>query len=159
MIAFSTLSFINASAGSFGDRTKQLLEQTQKGGGPGFELYNKAPEAITLTIFINGTFLKWVNISSNQKHNESINLNDSISIGIYDAVTKIETGFLTREITQKPDHFYDLNAPGKTKYVTWNPAKAPYLYPQTGIWMGLLGTSDSRYSLKNNLSQGQIAGQ
>jgi hypothetical protein len=50
-----------------------------------------------------------------------------------------------------------ISAPGKTKYVTWNPAKSPSLYPQTGPFMGFMGTTDSGLSLKNNVSSGQIS--
>ena len=55
---------------------------------------------------------------------------------------------------------YVLYAPGKTKYVTWNPTRRPSLYPQTGPLGGfgkIMGMkTDSGLSLKNNLSGGQI---
>ncbi|HXW52862.1 MAG TPA: hypothetical protein VEL47_02025 [Myxococcota bacterium] len=56
---------------------------------------------------------------------------------------------------------YKIDAQNKTKYITWNPAKyhsepAKYFYPQTASWMGYSGTTESGYSLKDNISQSDI---
>ncbi|HLJ31838.1 MAG TPA: hypothetical protein VKU36_05340 [Candidatus Babeliales bacterium] len=51
---------------------------------------------------------------------------------------------------------FSVNAPGKTKYLTWNPAKYPALYAQTGPLMGLLGKTESGLPLKNNIKSSQI---
>jgi hypothetical protein len=159
MIIASTSSLINASLSDLGKGTSGLVGQARKGGGLGFELYNKSLNTITLTIFINDKFLRWINIEPSKKHEQNIDLDIPVSIGIYDPATAATIrGNSPQNITPVPNHFYNLNAPGKTKYITWNPAKSPSLYPQTGIWMGILGKSDTGYSLSNNLSQGQISG-
>ena len=105
---------------------------------------------------MNDKFIRTADIAPNQKFLQDIDVSQPIQLGIYDPKVKISTGTFSREITPKPNHFYSLNAPGKTKYLTWNPAKAPYLYPQTGTFMGLSGKSDSGYPLGSNLTQGQI---
>ncbi len=52
---------------------------------------------------------------------------------------------------------FTINAPGKTKYLSWNPenSKGPF-YPQTGPLMGLMGKTESGLSLKNNITSSQI---
>jgi len=49
-----------------------------------------------------------------------------------------------------------IDAPGKTKYLSWDPSKSMPLYPQTGPAWGLLGTTKSGLSLSNNVSSSQI---
>lgn len=136
--------------------TAGLLKQMQ---GPGFEVFNKSTNPITITIFMDGKFLKYANIGSNQKFVQDIDVKQPMQLGIYTQTTKISTGTFSREIEPKPNFFYSINAPGKTKYLTWNPAKTPTLYPQTGTFMGLSGKSDSGYPLSSNLTQGQISKQ
>jgi len=133
--------------------TSGLLKSIQ---GPGFEVYNKANGPITITIFINGKFSQTADISSNGKFIKDIDTKAPMQLGIYDQITKISTSTLSRDITPTPKHFYNLNASGKTKYLTWNPAKSPALYPQTGTSWGWSGKSDSGYPLSDNITQGQI---
>jgi hypothetical protein len=133
--------------------TSGLVKKMQ---GPGFEIYNKASSAISVAIIIDGK-LTAVNIASNGKYILDIDVNKPVRLGIYNKQTSgISTTFLTGAITPQPDKVYELNAPGKTKYLTWNPAKSPFLYPQTGTYLGLSGKSDSGYPLSSNLSQNQI---
>ena len=133
--------------------TSGLLKKIQ---GPGFELFNKASNTITVTIFINDKFAETRDVAPQGKLTKTIDLNQPIQIGIYNKVTKITTGFFSREITPNPDYFFELDASGKTKYVTWNPAKSPSLYPQTGPLMGLMGKTESGYPLSDNLKKEQI---
>jgi hypothetical protein len=148
MGALSALTIFNAHAG-----TAELLKKTQ---GPGFELFNKAKGAISIAVIIDGT-LKSQNVSSGGKFLLDVDLSKPIRIGIYNQPTQgISTSFFSGAITPQPNYVYELNASGKTKYVTWNPEKAPYLYPQTGPLMGFTGKSDSGYPLGSNLSQSQI---
>ncbi|HLW72779.1 MAG TPA: hypothetical protein VKR54_01905 [Candidatus Babeliales bacterium] len=133
--------------------TSGLLKSMQ---GPGLEIYNKSTNAITVTIFMNGTFTQKADISPNQKFAKDIDTKQSLQIGIYDPKTTISTGTFSREITPAPKYFYEINASGKTKYLSWNPTKSTPLYPQTGTFMGLSGKSDSGYPLSDNISQGQI---
>jgi hypothetical protein len=101
--------------------------------------------------------LSTADVQSNQKFLKTVDINKPIRIGIYNQPTKnISTSFLSGAITPQPNVVYELNAPGKTKYVTWNPSKSPFLYPQTGPLMGMTGKSDSGYPLSNNLAQSQI---
>lgn len=144
VLMFSQVSFAG---------TAELLKKIQ---GPGFEVFNKASNPITITIFMDGAFLRYADIGSNQKFLLNIDVNKPMQLGIYNQKTKISTGTFSRDITPAPQYLYTLNAPGKTKYLTWNPAKSPSLYPQTGPLMGLLGKSDSGYPLSSNLTQGQI---
>ncbi|HLJ31836.1 MAG TPA: hypothetical protein VKU36_05330 [Candidatus Babeliales bacterium] len=130
--------------------TSALLKKVQ---GPGFELFNKAPNTITVTVFIDNKFSETRDVAPQGKLLKNIDVNQPIQIGIYNQVTKISTGFLSREITPQPDYFYEINAPGKTKYVTWNPAKSPSLYSQTGPLMGLMGKTESGYPLSDLTKQ------
>jgi hypothetical protein len=59
---------------------------------------------------------------------------------------------------------YVIDAPGKTKYLSWDNVKSgsryfeSCLYPQTGPLMGLMGKTKSGLSLKNNVEASQIKG-
>lgn len=144
----STLSCLNVSAG-----TADLLKKTQ---GPGFELFNKASHTISIAVLIDGN-LTTADIASGSKFLKDVDVSKTIRLGIYNKPTKgISTAFLSGAITPQPDAIYDLNAAGKTKYITYNPSKSPALYPQTGPLMGLRGKTESGYPLGSNLSQSQI---
>jgi|SRR5438445_6223504 len=147
----SVIAFLSSQSAVAG--TSGLLKSIQ---GPGFEIYNKATSPITITIFINGNFTQSADISPNGKFLKDIDVKQPMQLGIYNQVTKISTSTFSREITPTPNYFYNLNASGKTKYLTWNPAKSPFLYPQTGTFMGMSGKSDSGYPLSANITQGQI---
>lgn len=129
--------------------------------GPGFELYNKASQTISIALIINGQ-LTTANIGAGKKFEKTVDLKETIRLGVFNKQTpNISTAFGSGIVTQltitpQPDAIYDLNAPGKTKYLTWNPAKSPILYPQTGTLMGLSGKSDSGWPLSSNLQQSQI---
>lgn len=136
--------------------TQPAANLVKKMQGPGFEVFNKANQAISIAIMIDGK-LTPANIAPNGKFVLDIDLSKPVKLGIYNRQTSgISTTFLTGAITPQPDKLYELNAPGKTKYLTWNPSKSPFLYPQTGTYMGISGKSDSGYPLSSNLSQNQI---
>lgn len=151
---FLTSQSSMASSKEFATKSGGLLKQMQ---GPGFELFNKASNTITITIFIDGVFTKLFNIQPQGKAQLTVDVKKPIQLGIYNQETKISTTTFTRNITPKPDHSYTLDAPEKTKYLTWNPAKgnAP-LYPQTGPLMGLMGKTESGLPLNNNISAKEI---
>ena len=143
MIASSTISF----------GSQQLLESIK---GPGFELYNKAPNTISVALIVDGN-LSTADVAAGKKFVQKVDYTKPIRLGIYNQVTKgISTSFMSGAITPQPNAVYELSAPGKTKYVTWTPSKSPALYPQTGTFMGLSGKSDSGYPLGSNLSQSNI---
>jgi hypothetical protein len=150
----STMALFSTQLSTAG--TSGLLKSIQ---GPGFELYNKAPQTISVALLIDGKLVEAKNVGTMQKFLKTIDLKNTVRIGIFNKQlppTNISTGLLSGAITPQPDAIYELNAPGKTKYVTYNPAKTPHLYPQTGTFMGLSGKSDSGYPLGDNLQQSQI---
>lgn len=155
LAVIATVSFFNsqsiiASMTQFSDLSKQLAQKS-KNEGPGFELYNKAPN----TIYVINSFMDIIEIAPNNgKFAKDINLNDPISFSIYNQKPSFSRAGPSANFT--PVISVTINAPGKTKYLTWNPAKTPSLYPQTGQLMGLLGKSDTGWSLSKNLSQSQI---
>jgi hypothetical protein len=117
--------------------------------GPGFELYNKASHPITIEVAIVGTNFKQIyTVNPNSKRPLEIDLDATITLGIYNPRKTAQ------EMMLPSDYFYTIYNPGKTKYLTWNPAKNPPLYPQTGRLMGFSGISDTGYSLNNNLRAG-----
>jgi hypothetical protein len=54
---------------------------------------------------------------------------------------------------RNPSYSYEIDAPGKTKYVEW---KSKMLQRQQGKLFGFTQTSDSGYSLKNNVKNDNI---
>jgi|SRR4030095_7748437 hypothetical protein len=151
LAVISMISFFSTQSSIAG--TSGLLKSMQ---GPGFELYNKASQTISIAVIINGQ-LTTANVGAGQKFTKTVDLNETIRLGIFNKQTpNISTTFMTGAITPQPDAIYDLNASGKTKYVTWTPSKSPSLYPQTGTFMGMSGKSDSGYPLSANLQQSQI---
>lgn len=71
---------------------------------------------------------------------------------------------LTVFTTNQQYRHFILNAPGKTKFLSWNTGKSFPLYPQTGPLKGLIGRynpfgkgkTESGLPLNNNLSESQI---
>jgi hypothetical protein len=110
--------------------------------GPGFQIQNKAKNSIKVTLVAGpmGT-AKMYQVSRDMFLPVEINLQDRITIKVIDGSTS---------------KMYTIDAPGKTKYLTWNPSKSKPLYPQTGTYMGLSGTSETGYSLKKNVSASDI---
>lgn len=133
--------------------TSDLLSSIK---GPGFELYNKATQTISIALVVDGV-LTTADVLAGKKFTQKIDLTKPVRLGIYNQATKgISTSFISGAITPQPNAVYELSASGKTKYLTWTPSKNPPLYPQTGTFMGLSGKSDSGYPLSSNLSQSQI---
>ena len=137
---FSTQSSVTGTSG--------LLKSMQ---GPGFELFNKAPQTVSVGLVIDGKLVDSKSVGAGQKFVKDIDTKGTMRIGIFNTAPKNISADLTGA-----NAIYNINASGKTKYVTYNPAKAPYLYPQTGPLMGLTGKSDSGYPLSSNLQQSQI---
>ena len=123
---------------------------------PGFEFVNKATQPVSIALVVNGQLTN-ATVPAGKKFSTSTPLADIIQFGIYEKQTdNVTLHPSSGSLMPQPTRIYTLNAPGKTKYITWNPAKSPNLYPQTGTLMGWSGKSDSGYSLKNNMSQSQI---
>jgi hypothetical protein len=155
-IATITLAVISQSSIASQQLAQKSSDLVKKLQGPGFEVFNKSANTITVTIFINEKFLRYADIAPQQGFALDIDLNQPMQLGVYDPRTKISTGTFSRQIEPKAKYFYTLNAPGKTKYLSWDPTKSMPLYPQTGPLMGLgkmIGMkSRSGYPLDNNIS-------
>lgn len=109
---------------------------------PNVELYNKSKNNITMFLNRNGNLIAGANIPAGGKWSYALeNVAQPFSVEI-------------RENDQKQE--WVINAPNKTYYLSYTPTKSPSLYPQTGTLMGLLGKSDSGFSLKNNLKSSDI---
>lgn len=141
------------------------MQSAKASQGPGFEFYNKDTDYFNIsTITIALVFNKdpktaiIADIGPSKKFSTTINLNDEILLCVFKKQTPITSVSSISDITQKkPNYVYVINAPGKTKYVSFNTAKAPHwVYPQTGTLMGLTGKSDSGYSLKNNIKESDL---
>jgi hypothetical protein len=126
---------------------------------PIVEIYNKDKDSIQVHISqfnyinLNVELLELHNIRSYTQYqffHPKINMNTALVISI----------FKNNKLIGK----FNINAPGKTKYLTWNSAKQPFLYPQTGPLMGLMGRynpsgkgkTESGLPLNNNVSEEQI---
>src|SRR6185312_16643994 len=101
---------------------------------PGFELYNKALEPIAVAIAVGDDSFTSTTIRQNQKLTLSIDRNKKLRIFILTGAKmhlhKMNTLALAELYAEEK---YTINAPPMTtKYLTWNPAKKPSLYPQRG---------------------------
>jgi hypothetical protein len=119
---------------------------------PVVEINNKSKRAISVTIStVKGDKLNvleqgTINADTAWESTKVVDLNTILWITVHDPL--------------EPIRKFHIDAPGKTKYLTWSPDKSISLYPRTGPLMGLgklIGMkSKSGYSLNNNLSAGQI---
>lgn len=116
---------------------------------PVIELYNKNQDSIQVNIVdISGSTQKTITtayISGNQQWNSGsrvIDMNSKLLIELLK-----QNKLIAR---------FEVNAPGKTKYMSIDLNKTPSLYPQSGAYMGISDKTKSGLSMKNNLSAGQI---
>lgn len=122
-----------------------------------FELYNKDPEQgrIKLTLLVGNTpIIKDKIIDSGEWFQAAINQYEPVKVTIFKVNQQYE--------------YYVINAPSKTKFLSWNPSKSPSLYPQTGPMMGLMGRyqhyipgagagkTETGLHLHNNVTENQI---
>ena len=124
---------------------------------PSFELYNKANQPIGVIIQESGWPRREKHIIQPQQQLPlDINIAHTLYVSIFANTNTIQ------ELQHKNDsdaQTFGINALGKrTAYLTWNPAKRPYLYPQTGPWMGFWEKTESGWPLdkKTNIMQSQI---
>jgi hypothetical protein len=115
-----------------------LQEPVEK--GPGFEIENKSPLNIAFRFFIKNKQISDTKLAPNHLFQWVIDLNDPLMIEIYEP------------LTHRIMHRFRIDAPGKTKYLAWDPRKfnkpARYMFPQ--------GQSDFRFFLDNNVNQAEI---
>ena len=110
---------------------------------PVIEIYNKSNNVIKVTIFAGPNRVSTdavVYSNDTWKPTQAVDPNSVLDIHITDGRV----------------YHFNIQAPGKTKYLTWNPAKSMPLYPETGPLLGLMGQTKSGLSLKNNVSSSQI---
>jgi len=125
------------------------MELPKNRKNPGLELYNKSYEPITMSLFINNQFITTTDINPHEIFFTKIDLDKAITISVYDQITEILTDF-GPETTIAPT-LYTFNAPGKTKYLIYNPTKKPSLFPQKKNFFQSR-KSYSGFSLKNNIT-------
>ena len=132
-----------------------------KAFGPGFEIQNKGTD-IWVAVGLDGSFKEFFKLAKNARKSMEITGDEDILLGVYDKEPTVNPRGLVGSVFagSAPTYKYNINAQGKTKYLTWNPAKfntaAKYFYPQTGKFGGLLGTSESGNSLEKNITQSDI---
>lgn len=153
--AFIASSTLNAGA------EELRIKMWHEAYGPGFEIQNKG-NAIWVAVALDGSLKDFFKLAENGKKQLTITGDESILLGVYDKEPTINPRGVagTTFLGSSPNYKYEINAQGKTKYLTYNPAKfnneAKYFYPQTGTFLGLLGTSSSGHSLKKNITQSEI---
>lgn len=116
-----------------------------------FEIFNKAKDSIRVTV--RGT--SFIVAPNSQKSTYIID--DALyTITITNPMNMSKDNTHMFQITRDRDS-------KQTTYLTWNPAKKPSLYPQTGPLMGLMGkynpiagVTKSSKSLRNNITANQI---
>ncbi len=116
---------------------------------PVIEFYNKNQDSIQVNIIdISGSSQKTITtayVSGDQQWNSGSR--------VINMTTKLLIELLKQN---KLIARFEVDAPGKTKYMSIDLNKTPALYPQTGPLLGLMGKTKSGLPLKNNVSAGQI---
>lgn len=146
----------------------------KKTAGPGFEIINKAPSSIWVSLLIDHYIvtepLGQVEVPTGKKFFLIVDTDRPTEVGIYVSNPgRVQAGFSVRhgEVTQlspQPNYMYNISDAKKTKYLTWNPKKQQklgqspkvYLYPQKGIFKGSFDKSVSGYPLSNNINANNI---
>jgi len=116
---------------------------------PNFELYNKANKAIGMVLGSQQYI-----VQSMQQLPLTTNTSSTIYVEVYPDTNS--TAELKMKMAEFNPHKFRIDAAGKTVYLSWNPSKSPSLYPQTGPLMGLMGKTESGYSLSNNITSSAI---
>ncbi len=116
---------------------------------PNFELFNKSRGNIVVTVDCGsiGFTSHPIEPQGKLKEEDNINPTKTIMLTIKDNDLKKQFKFVINARSN----------PQATTYLTWNPAKKPSLYPQTGPLMGLAGKTESGLSLKNNVKSSDIS--
>jgi hypothetical protein len=124
-----------------------------------FELFNKSDNNIRWILATENETLASMELAAGKK----AYLPEEKNKIAFDAPDLLLSIIVTSD---RNEHIYrhHILASGKTKYLTWNPAKQPHLYPQTGPLMGLMGKynpfgkgkTESGLPLNNNVQSSQI---
>lgn len=124
----------------------QFIQSAEFFNAPAVEIYNKDSKEVVVII---------INLDNDEKHSLIVQGGKSVK---YDADINSKLRFEFWSTTNKNQALgvFSVRAAGKTKYLSWDPAKKPSLYPQTGTLYGLLGRTKSGLSLKNNVTASDI---
>lgn len=126
----------------------QTIQCSRSLSAPNIEIYNKSNEEITVLITnVDNQVPRAITVPKGMAVKYDADINSELRFEIWSLSKLNEKRFLATAT---------INAPGKTKYLTWNPEKKPSLYPQTGPLLGLMGKTQSGLSLKDNLSPSMI---
>jgi hypothetical protein len=109
-----------------------------------FELYNKAKTQVTLSMNVGDKNYGPFNIPPGRQLRKTIADNQPVYI------------LLQEDPGYSVNIFKKILPTSKTKYISFSPDKSPNVYPQTGPWMGFMGTTESGLSLKNNIDRSFI---
>ncbi len=152
-LSIAVITLFLASQPSTASASAPASRATATSQEPNFEISNKSKDDIVVYLSYgdyksSGPLM----VKPQERKRYQIGLNDQCFITI---------NTFPKDKSKKLGVFsYKINAPGKTKYVTWNPDKPSALYPQTGPLAGfgrLIGMkTESGLSLQNNLSASQI---
>ncbi len=129
----------------------QTIQCSAPLNAPDVEIYNKSNEDITVFITnLDNQVPRSINVAKGMAVKYDTDINSELKFEIWSLSNKNANRLLA---------VATINAPGKTKYLTWNPEKKPSLYPQTGPLLGLMGKTQSGLSLKDNISSSMIKNQ
>ena len=107
---------------------------------PGFEILNKSTTPISYTIGLGDTVqANTITKNGNVPAGASAPKNEPVGRFVFAKLMIKTADGKTYNFSIKPQR--------KTLYLTWNPAKSPSLYPQTGPSMGLQGVTESGYPI------------
>ena len=120
-----------------------ILGYTSLEAAGNFELFNKSNEGVEVEIK-SGSNRQTIIVNPGDQKQATVDSNQIVYLKI--------TGRASKKVSK-----WELDANGKTKYITYNPQKKPAVYPQTGPLMGFMGKTESGLSLKNNLSSSNIS--
>lgn len=130
---------------------------------PWFELYNKSNVDIRISVsaFLENKFSYFSEdsiISPNERYEIKKPIpNDTKSILLSVQYRDERTGDASDvKCHQQIFIFAEQSKCYDTIYLSFDTKKNPKLYPQTGSWWGLLGTTSSGYSLKENIRSRNI---
>ena len=126
-----------------------IVTSSNTQAAPTFELYNKADKAIAIVLGRQEYI-----VQSMKQFALNMNTSNTIYLEVYPNTSSVQE--LRMKMAEYNPNKFRINALGKTVYLSWSPTKGMPLYPQTGPLMGLMGKTESGYSLKNNLSSSMI---
>src|SRR5579871_3431439 len=106
-----------------------ILGYTSLEAAGNFELFNKSNEGVEVEIK-SGSNRQTIIVNPGDQKQATVDSNQIVYLKI--------TGRASKKVSK-----WELDANGKTKYITYNPQKKPAVYPQTGPLMGFMGKTES----------------